>query len=339
MATDLSLLVDGQRFLGWTSASISASLDSIAPTFDLTYADRWFYGGAPVRLSPGQACDLMLGNELILRGFVDEASVSESAGEVSLSVAGRSRTGDLVDCSAVHAGEFENQTPSQIAAALCAPYGISVTSLVEVDPLPFFAIEPGESVFEAIARATRLRGLYVQSTPEGDLRLHRSASMGRSGPLRRGQNILSVSRVISHAERYASIRVVAQESGLGEDAALGAQVGATVTDPGIRRHRPLLLVADTVEDSIEARAHWERNVRVGRGSRVSVTVQGWTSGGKLWRPGQRVLVDCDSIDVTADLVISGVQLSLSRSGTTAQLELADPAALELEPISEEAIHA
>ena len=339
MASDLQLIVGGKRFIGWTSARISASLDAVAPTFEVSYADRWFYGGDQVRLAPGQACDIVYGDELILRGWVDDTTVSETAQQVSLSASGRSRTGDLVDCSAVYAGELEGRTPAQIASALCAAYGIGVVSSVEVSPIPFFAIEPGESVVEAISRVARLRGLYLQSTPEGDLRLQRSASLGRVGPLKRGENILSASRIISHAERYSVIRVVAQESGLAEDAAQGIQVGADATDQGIARRRPLIVIADTTEGDVEARARWERNVRIGRGSRVTLTVQGWTSGGRIWRPGQLAYVDCPSIGVAADLVIAAVQLSLDASGTIAELELADPRALELEPISEEALDA
>ena len=77
---------------------------------------------------------------------------------------------------------------------------------------------------------------------------------------------------------------------------------------------------------------------MGKGTRLSLTLPGWTSArDALWHPGQVVRVVDDWLGLDHELAIVSVQRSLDlNTGTTAQLELADPRVLLPEPIPDDA---
>ena len=98
----VSLYVWGKVLTGWTSVEIVDSLEALSPTFALGYSDRTLEVDGSIRISPGDECSVRIGDEPVITGYVDDSELEESAATRSLSVSGRSRTCDLVDCSALH---------------------------------------------------------------------------------------------------------------------------------------------------------------------------------------------------------------------------------------------
>ena len=333
MTTDLALEVGGQRLTGWTSARVSMSLDAICPGFEVGYADRWADQRRLARIRPGQSCRLLWKGETLLHGWVDAAITSESADSRALSVRGRAKTCDLVDCSVTRTSPWEGVTIADIAKSLCSDFGLSVQNdlkgaslkaLDEVWP------EPGETCADLLSRVARARGTHLLTTPDGALWLVGESGMRTGAKLVRGKNILSAALTESFEQRFSSYGVVSQDE--GEDGGLEG-MSATAADKAIKRHRPLVVVADTAPDTLEQRAAWERNVRVGRSMTLQVETVGWLAGTSgVWRPAQIVRVTDKWLGLDADMAVTGVELSLDvQSGTRASLELTDPRALALAP--------
>ena len=94
---------------------------------------------------------------------------SYDAREVSWVVSGRSKTSDLVDCSAIYkTGQWTNVTLDRVARDICAPFGIDV--VVECDlvmPFPRVAIEQGRPVFELFDRLAKQRGILLTTNEKG----------------------------------------------------------------------------------------------------------------------------------------------------------------------------
>lgn len=122
----------------------------------------------------GQSLTLRINGQTVISGWLDQVSQRISATRHQISISGRDKTGDLVDCAAIHPGsQWRNRTLAQIAADLCAPFGIAVRWQVNDDtaarPFSSFTLENSETVADALTRSARHRGVLVTSNADGDL--------------------------------------------------------------------------------------------------------------------------------------------------------------------------
>ena len=343
MSDDLTLTVGGRIHGGWTSVEVVRSMEALVGTFSLGVTERW--PGQPRRreIAPGDACTVAIGGDIVITGWVDDVEPSYSADNHAVSIRGRDATGDLVDCSAVHEpGEWHDRKIEAIAADLCQPFGIEVsTETYTGKAFKDFRIEEGETVYEAIERACRQRGVLAVSDGAGGLVFTRADPDARvPGALKPGKdgNILAASGRYSNRDRHDSYTVKGQSAGgdgfFGKDA---AEPAAEAVDLGIERHRPLVVIAEDQGDgdAFADRARWEANVRAGRSRAVTVTVQGWRhAGGDLWRPNTIVTIDDDWLAANGDMIVAAVKFTRSESGSLAELTLAMPSAFKLLPIAQ-----
>jgi len=333
---EVSLVLGSGIYTGWTSVKVVRSLEALAGSFDITLTEREPGAVRPRTFKPGEACTVQLDGDTVITGHVDDVAPSYEAEQHSIRIAGRDRTGDLVDCSAIHKpGEWRGQTLDVIIAELARPFGVAVRTLTDTGkPFARFSIEQGETVFEAIDRLCRMRGVLATSTPAGSLVVMR-ADGGARVPvvIEKGVNVLRAAGKASHRERFSHYIVKGQHP--GDDlwpTALAAHLRGEVRDVGVGRYRPMLIQAEdlTTTSSAGDRAAWEANVRAARSRRPSYTVQGWRAGdrGPLWSPGQIVRVVDDWLAIDRDLLVSGVQFERGSEGTKTTLDLAIPGAFD-----------
>lgn len=334
---DVRLTVDGSTYVGWESVSISRALDALAGSFSLTLMDRWAGDGKALPLAPGSSCTVALGGDVVIAGYVDEASPSFSPRGTSQRVSGRDAAADLVDCSADHTPcEWSGLTLGRIAKRLAAPFGLDVVDEAG-DSTVFsgFAVQPGETVFEALDRACRKRGVLAVSDPGGRVRLVRPGRARAATDLVQGKNVKSARATYNDKARHSSYTVRAQQPGtdvLYGDAA--AQVTATATDAGVGRHRPLILTLPSRADVADARARarWEATVRAARAAVCEVVVTGWRQADdSLWTVGQLAAVDIPWLRIGRDMLVSGVRFTLDDEGSATVLQLCRPDAFEPQP--------
>ncbi len=335
-----TLLIGGAKYEGWTSVNITRSLEAIAGSFELTVSER--FPGEPLSrpIRPGAECRVELDGTPVLTGYVDDVEPRYDKGAHEITVRGRDKTGDLVDCSA-EGRAWKNSTLQEIAGDLCAPFGISVAYNVGASKLfKDFTISGGEAVFEALDRAARMRGVLLTSDGLGRLVITRASTEKAGSVLKRGLNILSASGQFSHRDRFSAYTVKGQAR--GSDNTLGPAVFSQkgeARDTGISRHRPLIVTAEDAGDAadFQTRADWEKNHRYGQSNRVSVTVPGWAHPGGLWRPNVRVKITDDWLGMDTELLIAGVTYRLDAGGTVTELELAPPGAFDVLPLPEKAV--
>ena len=327
----IALRIGGRIHQGWTEATVTRSLETLCSTFRMALSERTAGETAPRAVSPGDGCTVSVDGEQVLRGYVDEVRPRYDSGDHMISVRGRDATADLVDCSAAsHPGEWQNETLDQITRGLVAPFGLEVTVETDVGaPFTKFRIDEGETVFEAIERGCRYRGVLPLSDGNGGLLITHPSRARSSTLLRRGTNILAAEGVANWSDRYSEYTLLGQQAGsdflTGEAA---AHVTASARDPGVQRHRPLTIIGEQSidTDEAEARVQWEANVRAARSRSVSVSVQGWREreGGGLWSPGQVVHLSDDWLGIDRDLLIASTAHSLSRAGTITKMTLFPP---------------
>jgi len=317
------LRVAGTVYGGWKTVSATCSIEQVANGFELGVTERWPGQTASRPIRPGDACELLLDGETVVTGYVDDAKPAFGKQAHALTVQGRDATGDLVDCSAIHkSGQWINATLERIARDLCAPFGIKVKVEADVGAaFTSFNIEQGETVFDCLERAARQRAVLLIADGVGGLVLARAGTARAATALVEGESILEGNGQFDWKDRYSTITAKGQERSDDDfNGTAAAGPSATVRDAEITRHRPLIVLAEAhgAGASLRARVTWERNVRMGRGTRATVTVQGWRDGaGKLWRPNTLVPVHAPSLWLAdTELLIAACLYSLDDDGGT-----------------------
>lgn len=348
---ELVLEVGGQLWRGWTELSVSRSIEAVAGSFELTLTDLWEAGRRRrIDVHPGAACRILVegprGAEPLITGHVDEVAPAYDAGRHQVRISGRDAAGDLVDCSAVHApsGEWQDSGLHAIATDLCRPFGIPVWMAVAAGPaFASFRIQEGETVWECLERACRMRQVLAISDGRGGIVITRPGQARRSGHTLAGPGapILRAEGSSSLRDRHSAYIVKGQgplaDLVAAEDAA-GAQ--GTASDPGVRRHRPLIVVAeDSAAEgalSLEGRARFEAAVREGRSRRITLTLAGWRdAAGALWQPLTTLRLADEFLAVDAELLVAGVAFARdANAGSTATLTLTGRHAFDVLPLAE-----
>lgn len=336
---DVTLQVAGRLYGGWKSIRITRGIEQIAGSFELTVSDRWPGQETARPIRPGQACTVAIDKETVITGYVDDVLPHYNAREHTVTVAGRDRTGDLVDCSVYPAGEWRGRTLLQVAVEICKPFGVTVRAEVDTGaPFNSAAAQPGETGFEALERAARMRGLLLVADGLGGLVLTRASKTRVTTPLVRGQNILAASTVLSWRERFSRYLVQGQDSGSNwSTPEQNTQPQGEALDNSIDRYRPLLVLAEYNGNTaqMQERAKWEAAVRLGRATRAMVTVQGWRHGAGLWLPNRLVRLTDDWLGVDRDLLIAAVSCLYDEGGSRCELELVRPEAFALIALPED----
>ena len=332
----VQLRVNGTGHEGWKEVRVTAGIERQARDFSLEVTDRWPGSSVARRLAPGDLCEVWLGNDKVLTGYVDATPISYDGGQVTVGVNGRSRTADLVDCSAVHSpGQWRGVSVELIARALAEPYNIKVLAAVATGTVHEHQIDPGESVFESIDRLLTQKALLATDDADGNQVLTRAGLLQADTALEVGVNVLSASAGLDFKDRYSEYRCRGQRAGTDQDygVAVAGQL-AKVADPGIRRRRILDLRADGQGDlaAYRERVRWEAACRAGKSYQTTYVVQGWRQrSGQLWLPNMRVQVRDPIIGFDMEMLIAEVEYLQGETGTTATLTVAPVAAFELLP--------
>lgn len=339
--SEVRLTVNRIEYGGWKSMRLVRGIEQIAGTFELGVSELWPDQKMPREIAPNDECTVTVDGTVAITGYVDDVKVGYSGKQHEVTIAGRDASGDLVDCSAVYrAGKWTGRKMESIASDLCAPFKVAVKAEVDTGgAVADWNIQEGETVFECLERLARLRGALLVSDGRGGIVITRSGKGGRVGvSLERGENILEGAVELSFRDRFSAYTAKGQVA--GNDATWGnaTRLKATASDAMVRRHRPLVVIAEDQADgaTLKRRALWEANVRAGKSAQLTIKVQGWSyqDGGarRLWQPNTLVHLRDPWLRCDADLLIKQVTFTLDDGGSIAELALTLPQAFDLIPM-------
>jgi len=75
MDNRVTLTVGGMEYGGWKSVEISADLERQFRTFKLNITWQWPGQTVDQRIKPGDACEVRIGKDLVLTGYVFKAPI------------------------------------------------------------------------------------------------------------------------------------------------------------------------------------------------------------------------------------------------------------------------
>lgn len=339
--------IEGDVLEGWEGLNVSRSIEDAVSTASFTAPLRWPRDPNPTRIRTGSLVQVYDDDDQMFYGYADAMTPNTDENGTIVSVDARSATADLVDCPVItEPYSWQQMTMLDIAIAIAAPYQVSIIARTVADdvigkPIDFRA-ELGEPVFECIERLAQSAGVLVTDDGEGRIVLTKSqTAFGMLDAiiglpvLEVGVNVENPSATFRHDQRYSEYRVYGQRPGGNAD--YGNSVAlqrAIVVDPEVERYRVLTIMASqrATLQQLHDRAVWEAVTRAGQSVSASYDVVGWRRpDGKLWAPGQLVIVKDPIRAINATMVISAVNWGLATGGRRASLSVAPPEGFELMP--------
>lgn len=338
MLDQVALIIGTSRLTGWEELSVNKSMDTISAKFAFKMVDVW--EDEPIVLVPNLDCKVSINGTKMLTGYIDTVTPKVSIEESSLSITGRDKTGDLVDCSAEHkSGSWTNIGLQNLVYELVRPFGLRVYADTDMgEKVKTFTLSSGESPFDAIQRLCVDRGVLPLSNEDGDLVLTSSGIERTVDNLVYGDNVIEAEVVYDFTNRYSYYKVIGQKSGDGTGwKNTTTDIFGEARDEVISRYRPKVITADgqmTIALA-QKRAAWEAQTRAGRSGKLVVTIPTWTqSDGSLWTVNRLVSCDIPKLRITPDqtLLIHEIEYKQSsEGGTVATLQLIKADSYAVEP--------
>lgn len=325
---------------GWTNVRVSRGIERCPADFDVSFTEP-YPGVTQVVAQEGDYCEVKLGPDLVLSGFVDRYLPAITKTSHTIRITGRSKSQDIVDCAAKWmGGQMLGMPLLQIAKNLCGVYGVQVRLANGADqgaPIPQLNIMVGEPAYDVLERLCRFRAMLLYDEPDGNLLLSGIGKYEAASGFKEGVNVESASAMFGMDGRFSDYDAVRQSLDTCEDIGDGGNLIVSVTDPAVQRLRYRIIVSESVNggpDVAIQRAQWEKARRYGRSYQVRLTTDSWRdSAGMLWEPNTLVSIDLPTLKLKPQLwTIADVTFKRDKDGTTADLVIMPPAAFYQEPI-------
>lgn len=348
---DLTLIVGGRKISGWTSVRVTRGIERCPSDFEINMTELYPGEASAFVIQPGDACQVLLGPDLVITGYVERFIPQISASQHSIRVIGRSKCADLVDCAA----EWPNSQISganvlEVARKLALPYGkfsdgresipLTVTSdVADLGPvIPQFNLMLGETPFAIIERLCRYAALLAYDLPDGNLFLTRVSTVAAASGFEEGLNVQSAALTYSSDQIFSEYVAFVQSVDTFSDVGDTGNLLAIVEEPNMARHRKMVIIAESGDSDFivtKRRAMWEASRRYGRSFQLRVTTDGWRdSSGALYAPNTLVPLSLPSLKLLgATWLISQVTYNRDgQNGTTCELVIMQPEAFDIQPM-------
>jgi prophage tail gpP-like protein len=352
----VSLSIGGRTHAEWESYEIDSDL--------LVPADAWHVSlglngkSVPAEVVIGAEVLVKVGGETVLTGYVDDVGEPISKSGHTLSLSGRDRAADLLDCACPIFNKQE-ATLSQIVAAIATEFG-DFNKRIDADSVRSrkkIAVDIGVTAWDALARVAESNGLWPWFEPDGTLVV---GGPDYSTPevatliLRRdgdGNNVLSLDKQESMAERYSKVTVYSQAPGShsgGLDSIGKPDVSGFKEDTTVKRNRPHVVIDNECDTPAACRSRATKLLNDGKLKSFTLSAEvkghriaapGSPSDGMLWKPGQRVRVISDPHGINGVFFLMARKFKRNRSdGTRTELTLKEDGvwAIEAHPHSKHA---
>lgn len=317
----VSLLIGGRAHSDWITYEIDSHL--------ITPGDAWRVELAPPQdalpdvVVEGAPIELRVGRDTVLVGRVDTIDEETAKDRDTLILTGRDGAGVLLDCSAP-IFVAKQATLAQVIANVVKPLGITKIKISAGSTYTNekINIEPGDRAWNVLSHAAEANGLWPWFAPDGTLIVGgpdyttkpvATLIMRRNG---KGNNVISIKRTRSMAERYSEVTVLGQMHGTaGEPGKNG--IKGVAKDPAVTVYRPHVVIdheCESVAMAISRARKLLMDSRL-RGFTFTAKVKGHrTSDGVLWTPGQRIHVISEPHNVDAVFFLIGRRFSKGRVG-------------------------
>ena len=328
-----------REIAGWTGVALYRGIERCPSGFEIEFTEP-SGSVAEMIVQPGDFCEVFLGSDKVLTGYVDRYMPSYSQGQHTVAISGRSKCQDLIDCASFPGGEpYRQVTLQSLAQTLCQPYGITVSTDNGVDPgvvYPIIVVMEGEASFEVLERLSRNNGVLLYDDVDGNLVISAIGTKQASSGFEEGVNVLSAAAMYSMDGRFSHYGAFLNSLNIYADEGNGAFMRGVVRDPGVPRFRWRAIVSEVQVGGTQLavkRMEWEATRRLGRSFQVRLRTDSWRdSSGALYAPNTLAAIDLPGLKLQPKVwLISDVVYRRDSRGTTCDLTIMPPEAFDVMP--------
>ncbi|VVE06539.1 phage baseplate assembly protein [Pandoraea sputorum] len=352
------LTQDQIRLTGWKAARINRSIEFATSSFELTCtADAETEKliareGAPVQI--------FIGTDMVMSGYVETVEQVLTPETDQITIHGRGKLADMVDCSCRIDKINANTNLVTLAKSIAKAYSVDVVvaddatqnMLDQIPVLPRQLVSITETAWDVIERFARYNGVLAYENANGELTISTAGTAKGASGLTVGKNIEAIVCTKSTLGIFSTYNAVLSAYSAGaEDEDVTNLPVYTVVAGGpagfTGRLRPMFFVSEqsaTDRRFIEKRTNWMASRAYGRSRRVRVLTDNWRdASGALWTPNVNYPVSAPTKGVpnNTELLLAGVTFIIDKSGTHAELLfgprqgfLPEPIALDTLPMDE-----
>lgn len=358
----MRLEVNGIQYTNFISASCDIRLDSLSNRFSFEAVAPQ---GQPLPFKGGEACKVIVDDELVLTGFIEVVSVDYNGEDHTIFVSGRDKTADLLDSTIDTIDDLRGDglTLKVLIETVIKQLELSIMVIDEASPKPFSATEdiaapePGDNAFSFIESYARKRQVLLTSNADGNIVIAKNSGQTASGAVQHiigasDNNVMSSSFSFDTTGRYNAYKmasglnpVALNLAGDTDLASLVNQSGGTF-DNDIRAGRQLIIISEAPfsDSSCETRSKWEADIRRARGLIYSASVPQFRVGGDtgaLWQINRIYQIVDDFVGKKETMLLNSITFNFDADqGRNTELgfvgEKAYTLFLEPDPFSEAA---
>lgn len=323
--------VGGEEFTAWERMAVRGAFDEGCRAFSLKAANELGAAVTHATFALGIQLKIFANDDLLLDGYVDRRRPHIDQDGTSIAITGRSKSCDLIDCSAVHdTGDFENMTPADIGNAIAAGLTARFETDQQLDQVARYHLSQGKTIFTVVEELCREQVKTLTGTAAGNILITRAGTKRHAGGLYEGKNIIEADGDHNASNRHSKYIVRGQRPiGHGAEA---LEIEAIAQDSKVGRYRPVIIVQkeDTSKSRAKGRAAARRNRAAGNSLRSDITVQGFRDeAGVLFEPGYLIWTEGETLGIAQDMLIESVEFSKdSKNGSLAVLGVVDPRAYD-----------
>lgn len=324
-------------FHGWEDLSIKKDLEQLATTFSFKIPQSFRDTHKEFKLAPQTRVQINVNGQPVITGRIETMVSQLTPDENSITVGGRSKTGDLVDCAVLGPPfEYNNISLDKLARELLKPFGLKVFLSANPKVIPKVSIKPGDKVFEVLDKYARGQGFFWVTTREGNLRLMSPGNSKADTRLEENFNILAGSVNIDETQRFSKYVVKGSSSADDNFPGVVSSVPEGIAlDKGVARYRPHVEISEgnLTTELAKSRAQWEAAYKLAQGFNILITVQGWQQEtGILWGLNQLTKVKSITMGLDGTFLSKSIEHIRSKSeGTITRIGLTLKDAYKISP--------
>jgi prophage tail gpP-like protein len=335
----ISVEVNNKLFEGFTDVSISYGIESMARQFALSITTPHKIA-SPIKVQ--DKIVIYLNDIKKLTGYVEELDKFQSATNFTLTLQGRSLTGDIIDCS-IKRKTYKQKDFEQLIKIVLKENNINIGVVnkiltpLKIDNNPIS--KDGETIFDFLDRYAKKVQVLLTTDEVGNLVITREGSGIMKGQLINVfdgnliNNVLSSSINISTKDRYNTIEVFSTTHDSETSSKNSIVQIARAIDSNIRTSRRLIINQTTNSKTISLTnlANWNVNVRRAKGSRYTCQVVGFTLQEELFEANKKIRIRDEVMNVEGVFLIQSVNFRLDlTNGAITELQIVEVGAFSLE---------
>lgn len=296
----IELKVANRKYTGWENVIIVKSMDSIAHNFSMD-----IYNGDQISIGDDDLIQILVEDKVFFTGYIDEMILGISDTKKPLSISGRSKAGDLIDCNIETNKQYNKQNIKQIINDLVSPFNITVSSNLELEPLEVFVTKVGETYFNAINRLCKQTNTLPISDNYGNIEIIKNQQT-KSSIILKDQDFkeLNYPKVLS--DRFS--KYTYKKEGIVTDVTDGS-----INDDTVQRYRPFVAV-NTEDKNNEDLAKWQKNHNKANEVNLTAVIIGWDLQ-------VNTIVKLETSLVNNSYLLKDIIFKKGNSGTTSDLTL------------------